>query len=843
MTFRDKRKSCLAILHLWSVAAYALSPQIVPVMISDSGGKPANEIRASGLFQQGNRALFDHELETASHAFREALESASDNSQRAAIHQNLGSIFFLSADFQKAAIHFEYAFHLLESGHSWSNRLAELCLNMGFTCLELEDPVRAREWFYRAGRSALTGSVSWNIRLALGIGNVHFSLGNFQEAITSYAGEVSNEDSGPSVHEEEIWLRKNLAWALQLKGRHDSAMLVLEQLIEKITTRGNDGLRHIPEILLQKAILLRETGNIPEAMGELETALEFLPETGTDLPVTGSAPADLSSTNLLRYRIRAEMIRLKWPVMFSETVNKRFREYYIEVCDLLDLGEQLLRNREIRELVALDPGIQRSLSGTALALLLHSGRPDWQKLSDMNDLAERLTGFEQDCFRNFRIEPELPDESVHSEILMLKKQLYRLHRLQILEKANSFPGDSSKAAIGIATLSRLDSLERLPGTGRTYASSHPSVSCPPGELPDAQKLCSLLQPDEAMIRYLVCDTILFIFTFTSDTCIVLERRWGHLVREQTGECQASLKGLCPGDFTGAGAGLYKTLIGPVEGFVENVKKLHIFPDRYLAELPFDVLLIPAKSSELKDTMYMIERYEISVHSSLSEWPARRKTSEAGVKPLFFEYELGACAPEFSGGMSAPLPHALMEVERIASLFRSRGKSVATLTGNELNEESFLRLASRTRILHLATHGFSDPVHPEFSGWELPGDPGPSPTAGREERRLEIGAMQSIRLCNDLLVMSACAVNQGAGRRGYRFTKFPDNFFEAGIKNILFSMWEVSDRHTAQLMYSFYNHYLDGMSYQGALRAAKLGMLSVPETSFPTMWAAFVLWEN
>jgi len=75
------------------------------------------------------------------------------------------------------------------------------------------------------------------------------------------------------------------------------------------------------------------------------------------------------------------------------------------------------------------------------------------------------------------------------------------------------------------------------------------------------------------------------------------------------------------------------------------------------------------------------------------------------------------------------------------------------------------------------------------------------------------------------------------------TGFPRNFLKAGVNHILFSHWNVSDKHTRQFMLTFYRHILTGKSYSAALREAKLKMLELPETAIPTIWAPFVLWSN
>ena len=96
---------------------------------------------------------------------------------------------------------------------------------------------------------------------------------------------------------------------------------------------------------------------------------------------------------------------------------------------------------------------------------------------------------------------------------------------------------------------------------------------------------------------------------------------------------------------------------------------------------------------------------------------------------------------------------------------------------------------------------------------------------------------------DLLVLSTCSVGETRANSWYRMTGFPENFLKAGVHNILFSLWDVSDKHTFPFMLDFYGGILNGDPYATALRKAKLRMLKDPETSSPTLWAPFVLYSG
>ena len=58
--------------------------------------------------------------------------------------------------------------------------------------------------------------------------------------------------------------------------------------------------------------------------------------------------------------------------------------------------------------------------------------------------------------------------------------------------------------------------------------------------------------------------------------------------------------------------------------------------------------------------------------------------------------------------------------------------------------------------------------------------------------------------------------------------------------MIVSLWQVFDKHTSDLMISFYRQILREKSYASALREAKLQLINNPLTAFPGAWSGFVL---
>ncbi|NCP32764.1 MAG: CHAT domain-containing protein, partial [Armatimonadetes bacterium] len=59
------------------------------------------------------------------------------------------------------------------------------------------------------------------------------------------------------------------------------------------------------------------------------------------------------------------------------------------------------------------------------------------------------------------------------------------------------------------------------------------------------------------------------------------------------------------------------------------------------------------------------------------------------------------------------------------------------------------------------------------------------------------------------------------------------------RDVLCSLWPVSDESTKKLMETFYADWLKGKSTEEALQTAQLALLKDKATAAPFYWAAFV----
>jgi CHAT domain-containing protein/Tfp pilus assembly protein PilF len=144
-----------------------------------------------------------------------------------------------------------------------------------------------------------------------------------------------------------------------------------------------------------------------------------------------------------------------------------------------------------------------------------------------------------------------------------------------------------------------------------------------------------------------------------------------------------------------------------------------------------------------------------------------------------------------------------------------------------------------RIVHFATHGMLNNIHPELSGivLSLVDKEGHS-----QDGFLRLQDIYNLKLSAELVVLSACQTGLGKEIKGEGLIGLARGFMYAGAPRIVASLWKVDDRATSELMKRFYQGMLgpEALSPAGALRQAQLSIWKQKQWREPYYWAAFVL---
>lgn len=324
------------------------------------------------------------------------------------------------------------------------------------------------------------------------------------------------------------------------------------------------------------------------------------------------------------------------------------------------------------------------------------------------------------------------------------------------------------------------------------------------------------------------------------------------------------------------AKLSQVVLGPIASELKG-KRLAIVGDGALQYIPFSMLPIPRKVASTAGGYrpLVLENELISLPSASAlvlqrkELAARpRATNNIALlaDPVFDSSDPRVSNQPNATVRKAPLPAedqaATRSLEHLADTavsggnrFRARrlpftrneadrilavAPNAADLRAIDFNANLATTLSGRLqnyRYVHFATHGYIDTDKPGLSALVLSmvnerGEP--------QDGLLKPQEIYNLRLRADLVVLSACQTGLGKEIRGEGLVGLTRGFMYAGAARIVVSMWNVSDRGTADLMSHLYRGMIaDGLRPTAALRAAQIELMKQRQWKAPYYWAAFV----
>jgi CHAT domain-containing protein len=247
------------------------------------------------------------------------------------------------------------------------------------------------------------------------------------------------------------------------------------------------------------------------------------------------------------------------------------------------------------------------------------------------------------------------------------------------------------------------------------------------------------------------------------------------------------------------------------------KNVVIIPDGLLNFIPFEALLTEKTTTTSFSKMpFVVKKHHVVYNSSATFYLAEsKKSNNKGLLGFFPVFE----------NTNQKLTYSINEAEAI-----HRETDSKIYMNAEASKNNFLKNASKYGILHLSTHASSgDFVNPANLLFY--------------DDTLILNELYSLDLSPDLVVLSACETGVGKLYKGEGAMSIARGFQYAGAENILFSLWQINDLSTSQIMQSFYENYNEQESAFIANHHSKLAYLENDAISnikkSPYYWSAFV----
>lgn len=290
--------------------------------------------------------------------------------------------------------------------------------------------------------------------------------------------------------------------------------------------------------------------------------------------------------------------------------------------------------------------------------------------------------------------------------------------------------------------------------------------------------------------------------------------------------------------------LSSTLL-PTRGISPRGLQLTIVPDGLLSAVPFAALNTPDRTGR-----YLIDTYAVAVApalsmSSLATPPSRsRSTMTLGVvaDPVYSLDDprlpkLAALSADDAFAL-VRIPGSGQEALAVAGAWKTQA---VVLAGLDARRDAVLDgFIGRFDVLHFATHVTLNDKNSDLSRIEL------SRYDGQRKAQASAVAPRDFRgrsMRTDLVVLSGCESGLGMELGSEGVLGFQQSLMSAGVKNVVASLWRVSDRSAQLLMTQFYQSLgSETTSYRTAVREAQLRLRASKGYSHPYHWAAFQLYS-
>lgn len=256
---------------------------------------------------------------------------------------------------------------------------------------------------------------------------------------------------------------------------------------------------------------------------------------------------------------------------------------------------------------------------------------------------------------------------------------------------------------------------------------------------------------------------------------------------------------------------------------DRIRRLIIIPCGLLGLLPLHAAMVPCSPAG-EATEPLIDVAQVSYAPSVRIWTAsRRRSTDQHGEPL---KALIVGDPQPQSAETPPLPGARDEAEVIRMLIsQAKQNHVSTLLGEAATLSNVIDMlrehGSKFTHVHFACHGFADLTDPQASGVLLAHG---TRLAMHDVLDTTVAFLAQLRL----VVLSACRTALVGTELPDEAVGLPSAWLQAGAKDVLATLWPVSDSITLIFMTKFYElHLLDGLAPTEALWLAQRWLRGLP----------------
>lgn len=353
-----------------------------------------------------------------------------------------------------------------------------------------------------------------------------------------------------------------------------------------------------------------------------------------------------------------------------------------------------------------------------------------------------------------------------------------------------------------------------------------------------------LSPKTALLEYTFCRYNIYLLLITRNQVKLIRIPDVEKVKQLLSnyynqlDAQARLK-----KFAQASHQLYRAILQPAQPYLTGIKKLVIVAPA-TENIPFEALVTQStRGKKLGDNFsrphYLVKSYQMSYHYSATLWQqqVQKVTPSSPQLAAFAPFSTGEAKVYNTRNPQGKLPESGVEVKAIYNLFKQKGFTAEAYLSKNATKSIFLQKAKQASFVHIASHSRANTDNTRLACISFAAD-----NDQRKDlpKNLLSSEIYNLELNAELLVLSSCESGVGKFVKGEGVLSLVRSFLYAGAKNILFSLWEVDDLYTRQLMVAFYKNLLNQsqFDYQQSLQTAQLTMIQ--QGVHPKHWAGIIM---
>lgn len=310
----------------------------------------------------------------------------------------------------------------------------------------------------------------------------------------------------------------------------------------------------------------------------------------------------------------------------------------------------------------------------------------------------------------------------------------------------------------------------------------------------------------------------------------------------------------------SGDKMYALLLKPLIPYLQNINTIYCSTDGLINIIALHAL--PVNNQQL-----MLDKFDIRYISSSAQLMNTNNSMPALSSATVWggiDYNSSETASTRSGDKAnwKTLPASKTEAININGLLSDNQIYASLYTGDSASKENFDSLSGKAfNIVHLSTHGYhqaSTDIQQNTlanyflmnsvdnnalisSGLVLAGANSYTDPASADKGYVDAYTIAAMDFTDTYLVtLSACETAAGKNLNGEGVFGLSRAFALSGAKNIIVSLWQVSDKETTEFMVQFYKQWLKGLALHEAFKNTQKIM---KEKYTPYYWAAFKLIEE